>query len=226
MSEKETLTAPQVARMCGVDPKTVHRWIQLGHFPGARKGMGKNSPFRIPVDEVEAFIERVSRDMKEQLFDQVIPDSVPRVGLQSRAGRRAAAAAMTEVLQQIERPRQGTLFALIVEDDADAAEVFEFTLVSAGFATHVVRSGDAALKWLGSMAPDVIVLDLQLPDVAGTEVLRRMRTDARLAKVPVIVATAYPELAEGVEGEADLVLVKPVRYSVLQDGAVELTGAE
>ena len=73
--------------------------------------------------------------------------------------------------------------------------------------------------------PDVIVLDLHLPNVPGTEILRQIRSDPRLAAVPVIVATAYPQMAESIEEKADLVLIKPVRYNVLQNKAVELTEA-
>jgi excisionase family DNA binding protein len=53
----DVLKVPQVAEMCGVDPKTVRRWIEDGFFPGAKRGLGKTSPYRIPRHEVEAFIE-------------------------------------------------------------------------------------------------------------------------------------------------------------------------
>jgi excisionase family DNA binding protein len=196
MSEKKTLTTPRVAEMCGVTTMTVTRWIKEGYFPGVQKGLGKTSPYRIPQDEVEAFTQR------------------------------ATLAALTEMLQQSEERRPKGAFALIVEDDADAGGIFEFTLQAAGFATRVVKSAGEAFTWLASIVPDVIVLDLHLPDMPGTEVLRRMRANPQLADVPVIVATAHPEMAEEIEDEVELVLIKPVRYNVLQDKAVELTGAQ
>jgi CheY-like chemotaxis protein/predicted DNA-binding transcriptional regulator AlpA len=232
MSEQETLTVPQVAEMCGVTPKTVHRWIKAGYFPGAWKGLGKTSPYHIPRDEVETFISQMSQGLREQWekeHPQVRerrPDTVLAAGQRDQPGQRVILAALAEVLQQFEEGRPGARFALIVEDDADAGSVFEFTLKAAGFNPRVVHSGKAALSVMASMVPDLIVLDLHLPDVPGMEVLRHVRSDPQLAEVPVIVATAHPQMAEDVHDEADLVLMKPIRYKELRNRAVELTAPE
>lgn len=228
--EKETLTAPQVAKMCGVTSVTVQRWVKAGYFPGAWKGLGKTSPYRIPRDEVEAFIARMTEGLQEQWLEEhglaEQSDGAPKAAKPAREPRqpdhRATIAALAEMLQQFGGQQAGTSLALIVEDDPDAGDIFEFTLKQAGLATSVVESGDAALKWLAAMVPDVLVLDLHLPDVPGTQVLRHIRDDPRLREIPVIVATAHPEMAEDIQDEADLVLIKPVRYHVLQDKAVEL----
>ena len=227
MSKKKTLTATQVAKTCGVTSRTVQRWIHAGHFPGARKEPGKTSPYHIPRDEVEAFVKRLSQEMEEQqALAEGDPDIAQLVKQLGQPAQRAVATAMMEVLQQTEAPRKGTPFALIVEDDPDAGYIFEATLKAGGFATDVVGSSDAALKRLESMVPDVLVLDLHLPDAPGTEVLRHIRANPQLAQVPIIIATAHAELAKEIEDEVDLVLIKPVRYSVLQDKAVELTHKE
>ena len=85
----------------------------------------------------------------------------------------------------------------------------------------VVRDGRSALAVLASLVPAIIVLDLHLPDVTGEDVLRQARKKRKLAQVPVIVATAYPDEAQQVEELVDLVLIKPVRFDVLQDKAIE-----
>ena len=72
------------------------------------------------------------------------------------------------------------------------------------------------------MLPNLVILDLHLPDMPGINILRKIRSTQWLAGVPVIVATAHPQMAEVIDEEADLVLIKPVRYRVLQDKAVEL----
>jgi len=116
----------------------------------------------------------------------------------------------------------GNRFALIVEDDMDLAIIFAEALQAAGFDTGIIRAGDTALARLAVTTPDVVVLDLHLPHIAGTEILRRIRGDERLAGTRVIVATADPRMAEILQEEADLVLIKPISFSQLRDLASRL----
>jgi len=99
----------------------------------------------------------------------------------------------------------------------DAAFIFANTLQEAGFESEIVRTGDEALTRLAGPALAVVVLDLELPRVSGVEILRQIRADARLAETHVIVATAFPDMAVGLEEKADLVLIKPVSYGQLRD---------
>ncbi|MFQ6101822.1 MAG: response regulator [Anaerolineae bacterium] len=111
----------------------------------------------------------------------------------------------------------GNPSALIVEDDYDLSNIFAEALQAAGFETEVIRAGDVALEWLAVTAPDIVVLDLHLPGVAGPDILQYIRADPRLTKTPVIVATAHPHMAESLRKEANLVLIKPVSFSQLRD---------
>ena len=113
-------------------------------------------------------------------------------------------------------------FGLIIEDDYDASLIFAEALQAAGFETEIIRSGDLALARLAVTTPDVVVLDLHLPYTAGTEILSRIRADGRLAETRIIVATADPRLAETLQDEADLVLIKPISFSQLRDLAARL----
>ena len=88
--------------------------------------------------------------------------------------------------------------------------------------TEIAHSGTKALEWLESNVPHIVVLDLQMPKVAGTEVLERIRADPRLEGVCVIIATAYPHMAEGLHEEADWVFFKPVSFAQLRDMAARL----
>ena len=103
---------------------------------------------------------------------------------------------------------------LVVEDDLRIRESVAHGLVGAG---HVVRSeatGAAALTAAVDWHPDVVVLDLGLPDIDGADVLRMLRG---VSTVPVIVATARDDEAEIVrllDGGADDYVVKP--YSAAQ----------
>jgi CheY-like chemotaxis protein len=113
--------------------------------------------------------------------------------------------------------------ALIVDDHGDSAVIFSEAMRIAGFAVEVIRSGDEALARLDGTPPDVIVLDMCLPRVAGTEILRRIRAEERLAHIYVIVVTADPAMA-AVSTAADQVVVKPIGFRWLRDLAFELAG--
>jgi DNA-binding response OmpR family regulator len=114
------------------------------------------------------------------------------------------------------------LLGLIIEDDDDLSVIFSEALQAAGFKTEIIQSGDQALARLAVTTPDVVVLDLHLPRVAGMDILHQIRADARLAKTRVIVATAHPRMAESLRDEADLVLLKPISFSQLRDLAAIL----
>ena len=117
------------------------------------------------------------------------------------------------------------LLAFIVEDHLDAATIFSEALRAAGFKTEVIQSGDVAMERLSETVPNMVILDLNLPQVSGTEILAHIRSDDRLAETCVIVATAHPQLADGVQGEADLVLLKPISFTQLRSLAARLSSS-
>jgi two-component system response regulator AdeR len=113
-------------------------------------------------------------------------------------------------------------FALVIEDDKDAATMFAIALQTAGFEAEIIRAGDTALARLAVLVPDLVVLDLHLPRVEGIDVLRQIRADARLAETRVIIITGDPLAAEGLQNQADLVLIKPISFDQLHDLAARL----
>ncbi len=105
--------------------------------------------------------------------------------------------------------------ALIIEDDEDQNLVFTTALNQAGYETESITNGLAAKQRLNEVVPRTVILDLHIPDVEGTHLLSQIRTDERLTKVRVILATADAALAESLQMEADLILLKPVSFSQL-----------
>jgi DNA-binding response OmpR family regulator len=98
---------------------------------------------------------------------------------------------------------------LVVEDDPTIAEPLGVGLEREGFAVHVVATGLAALAHLADRSPDVVLLDLGLPDLDGREVCRRIR---ETSAVPLIVVSARGEEIDRVlllELGADDYVVKP-----------------
>ena len=101
---------------------------------------------------------------------------------------------------------------LVVEDDPDIAELIVRYLEKADFLVRCVANGRAALDAIAEQLPDLVVLDLMLPQIAGLEVCRRLRTDSRTATVPIIILTARADESDrivGLELGADDYLGKP-----------------
>ena len=78
---------------------------------------------------------------------------------------------------------------LLVESEATARERFRVALERAGFAVLVASGGLAALDWIDQRTPDVIVLDLDVPDVGGAVLLEQLARDRRSRDVPIVVLT-------------------------------------
>jgi two-component system phosphate regulon response regulator PhoB len=115
--------------------------------------------------------------------------------------------------------------ALVIEDEFDFADVVAVNLRRAGFETVIARSGEAGLVEARRRRPDIVLLDLMLPDVSGTEVCRRLKSDPATRDAPVIMVTARGEEIDRVVGfelGADDYVVKPVsmRELVLRVSAV------
>jgi DNA-binding response OmpR family regulator len=112
--------------------------------------------------------------------------------------------------------------ALVVEDEYDISLIFARAMQSAGYETEIVRSGDTALTWLSAATPSLVILDLQLPRVPGTQILHYIRTEPRFSDTRVVVATAYSNMAANLQDRADWVLVKPVNFGQLRNLAARL----
>lgn len=113
-------------------------------------------------------------------------------------------------------------FVLIVEDDARLSEIFSLTLQASGYDTECVRDGAVALQRLAEVAPDLVVLDLHLPNVAGPEILSHMRAEARLEQVRILFVTADERLAETLNDRHSLTLLKPISPEQLRTLAARM----
>jgi DNA-binding response OmpR family regulator len=99
---------------------------------------------------------------------------------------------------------------LIVDDDAVLRRSLARALRLAGFSTDVAEGGRDALARIAAGRPDVVVLDVSMPDLSGTEVCRRLRADGN--EVPVVMLSALDEADDrisGLQAGADDYLVKP-----------------
>jgi CheY-like chemotaxis protein len=107
---------------------------------------------------------------------------------------------------------------LIVEDEADTAEMFAEMMRVSGYRVIKAYGGTSAIKLLTTESPDVLLVDVMMPDISGLEVLRFLKREPRLANIPVIVvsARAMPsDIRDGLEAGAAYYLTKPVAYDDL-----------
>jgi two-component system phosphate regulon response regulator PhoB len=114
---------------------------------------------------------------------------------------------------------------LIVDDEHDLAQLIDFNLKAAGFSTHVAATGEAALAAAREQRPDLVLLDLMLPDMPGTEVCRQLRAGPLTRDILIVMLTAKGEEADRVRGfevGADDYVTKPfsVRELVLRLKAI------
>jgi two-component system response regulator RegX3 len=99
---------------------------------------------------------------------------------------------------------------LVVDDDPGIVDVVRFALASEGFEIDAVTDGQSALERAATGAYDVVVLDVMLPDLPGTEICRRLRADG--SAVPILMLTARDAEVDrvvGLELGADDYMTKP-----------------
>ena len=104
---------------------------------------------------------------------------------------------------------------VVVEDEPDAAEMFAEMMRVNGFRVVKSYSSGPAIGIITNEMPDVVILDIMMPDISGLEVLRFMRREPKLADIPVIVVSAKSmpsDIKTGLDAGASIYLTKPVGF--------------
>jgi two-component system phosphate regulon response regulator PhoB len=114
---------------------------------------------------------------------------------------------------------------LLVDDERDLLSLLDFNLRAAGFETLLATTGEQALSILRRRVPDLVLLDLMLPDIPGTEVCRQLKSEPRTRHLPVVMLTAKGaelDRVVGFEIGADDYVTKPfsIRELILRLKAV------
>ncbi len=107
---------------------------------------------------------------------------------------------------------------LVVDDEEDLLSLLEYNLEQEGFDVLLARDGVEAVEQAQEHEPDLIILDVMMPRMDGIEVCERLRKDAHLRTIPIMMLTARSEEEDKVEGldvGADIYLGKPVSVSVI-----------
>jgi two-component system, OmpR family, alkaline phosphatase synthesis response regulator PhoP len=116
---------------------------------------------------------------------------------------------------------------LIIEDEADAAELFAEMMRVSGFRVLKTSSSTPAISLITTEKPDIIILDIMMPDISGLDILRQMRQSPDLADIPVVVVSAKSMPADirvGLEAGASTYLTKPVGFLDLRQAVERALG--
>lgn len=107
---------------------------------------------------------------------------------------------------------------LIVEDEESLLKLESILLTSKGYDVRGVPSGRAALDAIAEEKPDLVLLDIMLPEIDGFEVCRRIKADAATRDIPVVMLTAKKtrdDMAKGEKAGADWYITKPFKSAMV-----------
>lgn len=122
----------------------------------------------------------------------------------------------------------GTARILVVDDDPYILMSLEFLMKKSGFEVLVARNGTEALQLINEHRPDVVLLDIMMPDVDGYEICTHIRQQAALAATKVVFLSAKSgdaDIRKGLELGASLYITKPFSTRKLVSQIKELVGA-
>ncbi|TYQ29752.1 response regulator [Pseudanabaena sp. UWO310] len=108
---------------------------------------------------------------------------------------------------------------LVVEDAPDNQVLVEQVFQDSGYQVTCIQDGQAALDWLETNHPDLILLDLSLPEIDGWEVARQLKASDRTAKIPIIAVTAHAmkgDKESAIASGCDDYLTKPLDIDLLE----------
>lgn len=114
---------------------------------------------------------------------------------------------------------------IIVEDQPEVADLLEEILSMDSYQVIKIHSSTGALSVIRAEKPDVVLLDIMMPDVPGLEVLRYMRREPSLQQTPVVIVSAkvLPEdIRTGLEAGATAYLTKPVDIAKLRETVAQV----
>jgi DNA-binding response OmpR family regulator len=114
---------------------------------------------------------------------------------------------------------------MIIEDEPDAADLFAEMMRLNGYRVLKTYSGTPAMELIAQQRPDLIIMDIMMPDVSGLDVLRQMRSNPALASIPVVIVSAKAaaeDIRTGLDAGASIYLTKPVAYIDLKNAVDSL----
>jgi DNA-binding response OmpR family regulator len=118
---------------------------------------------------------------------------------------------------------------MIVDDSRTIAWIVRETLERQGYNVRCAYSGQESLEWLDRQTPDLVILDVMMPNMDGLEVLAKIKGSPKTSLVPVIMLTAnsdHDDVLKGYRLGADYYIIKPFKQSELLHGIELVLGRQ
>lgn len=106
--------------------------------------------------------------------------------------------------------------ALIVEDNALLSNMFSRALHDINYETTIISNGRKAMDWLTEKEPDLLFLDLHLPEVSGEDIINAITDNVRFDSTYIVIVTADARMGGNLQKKADFLLNKPIDIFQLQ----------
>lgn len=115
----------------------------------------------------------------------------------------------------------------VIDDDPDMTKVMTFRLKKVGYEVESYNSGKEALEKIKGGAPDLILLDVQIPDMTGFEIEDEMNKDEKLKNIPIIFLTGKTDIdSSRGEGKSNRTFfMKPCNFDELTQKVAEMLGS-
>lgn len=134
---------------------------------------------------------------------------------------------MLSLSKEIHRMTPNPKTVLIIEDEEDAADLFAEMMRVSGFRVLKTTRSAPALAMMTTEKPDVVILDIMMPETSGLDILREMRVTPELEDIPVVVVSAKSmpvDIKTGMEAGAFTYLTKPVGFLELKEAVEQAIG--
>ena len=118
---------------------------------------------------------------------------------------------------------------LAVDDNEDSLRIVQMIVQSAGFEVRIARNGKQALEAVEETVPELIIMDVMMPEMDGVEALKVLRDSTRTSRIPVILLTAKgqdEDVLSGYQSGAAYYMTKPFTAKQLLNGIRLLLGKE
>lgn len=116
---------------------------------------------------------------------------------------------------------------LIVDDEPNIVAALEYLLRRSGYEVYAAADGEAALQQVAALAPDLVLLDVMMPEKSGYDVCQRMRANPQWRNIRIAILSAKgreAEISKGLSLGADAYITKPFSNAELVAKIAELLG--
>ncbi|MBN2056666.1 response regulator [bacterium] len=133
------------------------------------------------------------------------------------------------VEKRTSKAMENRINVLIADDDVDILRLLRMSLLREGYRVTTARDGAQALDKIQSDRPDVLILDVMMPNLGGLDLLEKLKSQKNTEKLPVILLTkkkSYKDIKTGYSFGADFYITKPFKISQVIEGIKIVTKSE